>query len=92
VEQAAAFVVALIGLAELALFNIDDHSDASISRNSVVSLLAVVSDREDIDSALVQFTQAWVNGSTSMFVKSPSRWLIPADKVFLRRHDSDAIK
>lgn len=91
-EHAAAFVVALIGLAELALFNVDDHSDASISRNSVVSLLAVVSEREDIDRALVRFTQAWVSGSTSMFVKSPSRWLIPADKVFLRRHDSDAMK
>lgn len=89
-EHASVFVVALMGLAELVLNANND--DASLSRESVVNLLKVVTARNDIDSSLVQFVQAWVHGSTSMFVKSPSRWLIPADKVFLRRHEGDAIK
>ncbi|WP_128928760.1 hypothetical protein [Bradyrhizobium guangxiense] len=90
-EHASAFGVALMGLAELSLDDADgaDDSDESIS---TVSLLEVVIGRDDMDSALVQFARSWVHRNTSLFVKSPSRWLIPADKVFLQRHEKDAIK
>jgi hypothetical protein len=92
VEHATAFVVALVGLAEIALLNVDEHNDAPISRKSISSLLSLISEREDLEHDVAQYTRAWVGGNISMFLKSPSRWIIPADKVFTRRHDADSMK
>jgi NACHT domain len=87
IDQAKAFAVALVGIAELRMTQADDRE----AKESIVALLTILSERADLGAEVVQFLHSWIGGNTSLFVRSPSRRLVPADKVFLRRYDGESI-
>jgi hypothetical protein len=67
------------------------QADDREAKESIVALLTILSERADLGAEVVQFLHSWIGGNTSLFVRSPSRRLVPADKVFLRRYDGESI-